>query len=346
MQEKTKEDKRGNMLGKKECTIYDIARMAGVSATTVSRVVTNHPNVKKSTRLRVQKLIEQCHYVPNETARGLVNQSSRLIGILITDVRLTHHADGVFYMEQELARHGYVCLILNTGAEEEKLARSIQLLSQRKVDAAILMGSIYQTGAVKKAIEAYLPQTPVLLCNGYLDLPNVYGVIADERNGVGNCVSLLVKKGRRHPIYITDSDTPSSQMKEQGYIEAVKRELPGVEPVTVKAEGRRYGAYAATKKLMEAHPEADGLIYADDVLATVGLHALRDMGKRVPEDVSVVGINNSFQAELATPKLTSLDNMLYDQSLTVARTILELVQGNRVVKKMMICSEIVEREST
>lgn len=334
------------MQDKKECTIYDIARMAGVSATTVSRVVTNNPNVKKSTRMRIQKLIEECHYVPNETARGLVNQSSRLIGILITDVRLTHHADGVFYMEQELARHGYVCLILNTGTEEEKLARSIQLLSQRKVDAAVLMGSIYQTGAVKKAIEAYLPQTPVLLCNGYLDLPNVYGVIADEKNGVENCVSLLVKKGRRHPAYITDSDTPSSQMKGQGYADAVRRELPGTEPVTVKAEGRRYGAYVATKKLMEEHPETDGLLYADDVLATVGLHALRDMGKRVPEDVAVIGINNSFQAELATPKLTSLDNMLYDQSLTVARTILELVQGNRVTRKVMICSEIVEREST
>lgn len=334
------------MEGKKECTIYDIARMAGVSATTVSRVVTNNPNVKKSTRTRIQKLIEECHYVPNETARGLVNQSSHLIGILITDVRLTHHADGVFYMEQELARHGYVCLILNTGTEEEKLARSIQLLSQRKVDAAVLMGSVYQTEAVKKAIEAYLPQTPVLLCNGYLDLPNVYGVIADEKNGAENCVNLLVRKGRKHPAYITDSDTYSSQMKERGFAEAVRRQLPGTKPIAVKAEGRRYGAYAATKKLMEEHPETDGLLYADDVLATVGLHALRDMGKRVPEDVAVIGINNSFQAELAMPKLTSLDNMLYDQSLTVARTILELVQGNRVTKKVMICSEIVEREST
>lgn len=334
------------MQEKKECTIYDIARMAGVSATTVSRVVTNNPKVKKSTRAKILKIIEENHYVPNETARGLVNQSSRLIGILISDIRLTHHADGVFYVEQELARHGYMCLILNTGMEEEKQARCIQLLSQRKVDAAVLMGSIYQTEVVKKAIEAYLPQTPVLLCNGYLDLPNVYGVIADEKAGVENCVSLLVKKGRKHPAFITDSETPSSLIKMRGFEDAVRRELPEIKAVVVRAEGRRYGAYLATKQLMEKHPETDSLLYADDVLATVGLHALRDMGKKVPEDVAVIGINNSFQAELAIPKLTSLDNMLYDQSLTVARTILELMQGNRVTRRVMICSEIVEREST
>lgn len=334
------------MQDKKECTIYDIARMAGVSATTVSRVVTNSPNVKKSTRAKVQKLIEQCHYVPNETARGLVNQSSRLVGILISDVRLTHHADGVFYVEQELARQGYMCLILNTGMEEEKQARYIQLLSQRKVDAAVLMGSIYQTDTVSHAIATYLPKTPVLLCNGYLDLPNVYGVIADEKQGVENCVELLVGKGRKHPAFITDSETPSSLIKKRGFEDAVRRELPGAEAMVIRTEGRRFGAYTATKNLLEEHPEVDSLLYADDVLATVGLHALRDMGKQVPRDVSVIGINNSFQAELAIPKLTSLDNMLYDQSLTVARTILELMQGNRVSRRVMICSEIVEREST
>ncbi len=334
------------MKEKKECTIYDIAKLAGVSATTVSRVITNNPNVKKSTRAKIQKLIEECHYTPNETARGLVNQSSRLIGILITDVRLSHHADGVFYVEQELARQGYVCLILNTGTEEEKQARCIQLLSQRKVDAAVLMGSIYQTETVSRAIEAYLPTTPVLLCNGYLNLPNVYGVIADEKNGVENCVELLAGKGKGHLAFITDNDTPSSRIKVQGFADAVKRVLPETEPVIVHAEGRRYGAYTATQKLLEEHPETDGILYADDVLATVGLHTLRDMGKKVPRDVAVIGINNSFQAELATPRLTSLDNMLYDQSLTVARTILELMNGNRVTKKVMICSEIVEREST
>ena len=131
-----------------EVTIYDIAKLAGVSASTVSRVINEYPHVKKSTRARVLKLLDEYHYVPNETARGLVNQSTRMIGILISDIRTTHHTDGVYYIEQELSKQGYSCLIYNTGSSKKDQTRYIQLLSQRKVEAAVLMGSIYQTEVV------------------------------------------------------------------------------------------------------------------------------------------------------------------------------------------------------
>ena len=87
-----------------EVTIYDIAKLAGVSPSTVSRVVNGYPHVKKTTRARVLKLLEEHHYVPNETARGLVSQSSKMIGILISDIRTTQHTDGVYYIERELSK--------------------------------------------------------------------------------------------------------------------------------------------------------------------------------------------------------------------------------------------------
>lgn len=118
------------------------------------------------------------------------------------------------------------------------------------------------------------------------------------------------------------------------------------ELVTAKTDNTRLGAYSATRKLLEEYPETDGIVYSDDVLATVGVHALRELKRKIPEEVAVIGINNSFYAELSTPQLTSLDNMLYDQSLTVVRTLLDLLTGNHVNRQVMICSEIVERETT
>lgn len=150
---------------REEYTIYDIARLAAVSPSTVSRVINNHPYVKEETRARVLQLLKEYNYVPNETARGLVTQSSRLVGILISDIRTTHHADGVYYIERELTRQGYCCLILNTGQTEADQVKYVQILSQRKVDAAVMMGSIYQTEAVGRAIAAYLPDTPVVIRN-------------------------------------------------------------------------------------------------------------------------------------------------------------------------------------
>lgn len=329
-----------------EVTIYDIAKMAGVSPSTVSRIINNYPHVKKATRARVQKLLQEYHYIPNEAARGLVTQASRIIGILISDIRTTHHTDGVYYIEREFVRQGYCCLIFNTGRDEREQARYIQLLSQRKVEAAVLMGSIYQTDAVKNAIETYLPTTPVVICNGYLDLPNVYGLIADEQSGVFDCVKLLTTKGKKHLAYVVDHDTPSNRLKQQGFEAGVAKFCNGAAPIVIKTDETRSGAYEATQKLMQQYPETDGIIFAEDLLALIGTRALTDMRLQIPEQVSVIGINNSVFAENSIPTLTSLDNMLYDLSLTAARNIQAIQQGQRVNKKMMIFSKIIEREST
>ena len=97
---------------------------------------------------------------------------------------------------------------------------------------------------------------------------------------------------------------------------------------------------------MERYPDIAGIVYSEDDLAMIGLRVLADLGRRVPEDVQVIGINNSQFSRLSIPTLTSLDNMLYDVSMTAVRHIMALLTGQRVSKKMLICTEIVRRDST
>lgn len=327
-------------------TIYDIAKLAGVSPSTVSRTANNQPGVKKSTRARIMKLLEEYSYTPNETARSLVTQSSRLVGVLISDIRKTHHTDGIFYLQRELSKRGYACLIYNTGTDEKEQSQYIQLMEQRKVDAAVLMGSIYQSEGMKRSIKKHLSAIPVFICNGYLDLPNVYGLIADERGGVSNCVELLVDKGRRQLAFIVDHYTPSNTLKRQGFEEGLARYLPGSEPIIIEAGMATGDIYSATQRLMSDHPAVGGIIFSEDLLAIIGIRALKEMGLKVPEDVAVIGINNSRYTEVCTPTLTSLDTMLYDLSLTIAKDILSVLQGEHINHRVMIYSEIVERAST
>lgn len=327
-------------------TIYDIARYANVSPSTVSRVANNQPNVSEATRARITKLMKEYNYIPNETARSLVTQSSRMVGVLISDIRTTHHTDGIFYLQRELSRHGYSCLIYNTGIGDEEQLRSIQVLQQRKVDAAVLMGSIYQTDAIKRALKKHLSSIPVFICNGYLDLPNVYGIIADERGGVSDCVKLLADKGRANLAFIVNQYTPSNLLKREGFEEGMARYCPGKTPVVIESGTSLPGVYQATQNLLTHHPEIQGIIFSEDLLAVVGIRALREMGLRIPEDVAVIGINNSSYAEICTPTLTSLDNMLYDLSLTMAKDVYSVLQGEHINRKVMIYSQIVERQST
>lgn len=326
-------------------TIYDIATAAEVSASTVSRVINNRPGVKKATRERVIKYLEKYNYSPNEAARGLVNQSSKMIGILISDMRTTHHTDGVYFMERELSKLGYCCIMFNTGREDREKAEYIQILSARRVEAAAFIGSTFQSEPVAESIRTYMPNTPVVLANGYLDLPNVYGVIADERSGVSSCVEMLVKKGRRNLAFLLNDETPSNLLKRSGFIAGIAQ-FVGTKPNIVLAGIGKDDAAGATRALMRDHPETDGIIYSEDLLAVNGMRALKALGIDVPGQVSVVGINNSTVAEICTPTLTSLDNMLFDLSVTAARNLIDVLQGRHVAKKVMILSNIVEREST
>lgn len=329
-----------------ERTIYDIAEMAGVSASTVSRVINNKSGVRKETRERITKLLKQYNYIPNETARGLVNQSSRIIGILIADIRTTHHTDAVYFIERAFSKQGYCCLILNTGTDPKEQTHYIQLLSQRKVDAAIFIGSIYQNEVVREAVQIYLASTPIVLFNGFLDAPNIYGILADEEGGVRDCVKLLADKGRRHLGFITDVDTPSNLLKQRGFRTGIAMYC-GDEPVYMeKLRDGEENAVAATRRMLDAHPQIDGIIYSEDLLALAGLRAMLEDGIRVPEQIAVVGINNSRYSQTSFPLMTSLDNMLYDLSRMAVHILLQLLQGERVNNRMLLGTQIVERKTT
>ena len=329
-----------------KCTIYDIAKLANVSVSTVSRVVNNYPHVKKATRDRVLEAMKANNYVPDENARGLVTHTSKMVGILISDMRTTHHTDAIFHMERDLSRRGYLCVISNTGVEPREMALAMKQLSQRNVDAAILIGSIYQTEEVRESIAQYLPTTPVMMLNGCLDGPNIYGLVADEENGINNCVRLLANKGRKNLAFVVDRYTPSNRLKIQGYRKGMERFCGGAEPIVVKADEETQGAYGATVRLFDDHPEVDGIIYAEDLLAVAGIRAMTDLRLSVPENVSVIGVNNSQYAVNCIPTLTSLDNMLVDMSKRLIRNLVFVMRDREVEHRIMMRTQIEERKST
>ncbi len=322
-------------------TIYEIAEEVGVSAATVSRVLNNKTGVKKETRAKVLASVKKHNFSLNETARGLVSQSTKMIGILLADLRTTHHTDGIYYIQQELDRLGYCCLIMNTGYEEAEKVRYLKILKQRRVEAVVLIGSNFASPAVKDAISEYLPNIPIFITNGFIELPNVYGVIADDRQGVEACVRFLKGKGRKRVAFINGRHTPSNEMKLLGFQDGAG------DDALVFENGFDYNSTEEIiTTMLKEHPEVDALICVDDPVALMVLRILKDRNVQVPQQISVMGINNSSSAELSIPRLSSLDNMLLDVNLTTARSLVDVIQGRYVPKKIMVYSKIVERETT
>lgn len=328
-------------------TIYDIASKVGVSASTVSRVINNYPYVNKDTRAKVLKIMAEMNYTQNDSARSLATQSSKMAGILIADIRTTHHTEGVYYVEHEFSKNGYSCLIYNAGTDPEQQAEYIRILSQKNVEAVVLMGSVFQNVTVQNAIMVYLANTPVAICNGYLDGANIYGVTSDEHGGVMNAVKMLASKGRKDIVFVTNKLTPSNCKKLNGFNDGMKLYVRGGSSDVIEIRsGEVFDYMEATRQIMKSKPKTNAIIYSEDFLALTGLHALYELGIKVPEQVAVVGMNNSRYADISNPSLTSIDNMLYDTSLIAARNLLDVLKGEHVNHRMSIGTTLIERSST
>lgn len=334
-------------------TIYDIARQAGVSASTVSRVINQKPGVRESTRRRIQELLDENDYTPDISARGLVTQASRFIGILIEDIRVSHHTESVYVIEQEMTRHGYTCITFSTGPDPEQKAKYIGILEQRRVEGVILIGSMFGTKEVSSAIERYLPRIPVVIVNGSLDLPNAYNVLIDEERGTEDCVALMVRRGRRRLAYLMDVPTPSNQKKFKGFCTAMQRfglgsgpdhtiHAPGQDtnPVSAIARGR-----AGTEEILKKLPDTDGILCSTDALAVGCLQELSSRGIHVPEQVSLIGVDNTVYGLVCTPTLSTLDNKLSEVCLSSARLLLDAFEHRALSHKLMLFTEIIERGS-
>ena len=326
-------------------TIYDIATAAGVSASTVSRVINHKSGIRKETREKIEKLIEEYNYSPNVAARGLVMQSSKMIGILLVDIRVVHHIDNAFAIEQELAKRGYCSIIMSTGADEANIGSCIRQLEQRRVEGIALIGSMFMAKSTYHTIKTSLPNIPVVIINGYIDLPNVTGIIADEESGVTDCVALLARKGRKNIVYVNDADSPANRNKRKGFLAGI-RALGYPQNKIYEAATSYASGYEITKEILREDPSVDGIIYSVDLTATGGLRALLDSGRKVPEDISVIGVDNSIYAKISYPQLTSLDNNAESQSKLAVDLLIKALNDEPHERSVLLKTHIVERETT
>ena len=258
-------------------TIYDIAKEAGVSAATVSRVINNRPGIKESTREKVRSILEEHNFSVSATARSLVSQSSMMIGILISDIRNLHYTEGAYIIEKQMLKSGYCSIIMNTGTAGNEMASAIKTLSQRRVDGIVLIGSSFANDDVRSAICTYMKDTPFVIENGRINLDNVSEILADDKKGAYDAASYLLGRGRRHLAFINSNNTPSNSLKIEGFLSAV-----GDDGILIDGVPDSYdGGYEATRDLLQKYPKVDGIIYAVDILAVGGSRAILDMGKKI-----------------------------------------------------------------
>ncbi|MDD3213230.1 MAG: LacI family DNA-binding transcriptional regulator [Eubacteriales bacterium] len=332
--------------------IYDISEKAGVSIATVSRVLNGSNRVSPKTRERVLKVMEQQGYVPNAFARGLGLKSMKTIGLLCPNASDAYLAQALNFLEHDFRSHGYDCLLSCTGKALEDRSKGVELLLGKYVDGIVLMGSTFveDSEAGNAYLRAAAARVPLVLLNASYTCEHVYCVLCDDYRATMEATQFLLDAGKREILYLYHSQNYSGQKKLAGYKAGLQSR-----GVPVREELIRFFAedkmsvpevrdYILSIEDMGIH--FDAVLTSEDVLSVGAAKYARIANRNVPEDLAIIGYNNSSFCLCCEPELTSVDNKLEALCSQCVSTMLTVLSGGEAPQKMVFSGELVKRGST
>lgn len=332
-------------------TIYDISKKAGVSIATVSRVLNGSDKVRPATRKKVMDIIEKYDYTPNAFARGMGLHSLKTVGILCADSSDLFLAKAVYYLQQELQANDYESILCCTGFNLDIKKNYLDLILSKKVDGIILVGSnfIGTTEEENQYIKDVSTQIPIMLLNAAFDYPNVYSTLCDDYTAMAEVTSSMIEAGITDILYLYNSNSYSGAKKLGGFEAAMKEHH-------IADYGKRIYFYDGDpqrvkdiSRFMEPIYEKTpfhGVITADDALAIGAIKNAQQRGIRIPEELSVIGYNNSMLTCCCTPELTSVDNRLETQTHQLVQTLLGVLSGEEMPKQSVFSGKLIKRGTT
>ena len=318
-------------------TIYEIATLSGCSISTVSRVLNGNPNVSEATRKRVEETVAKYGFIPKQTARNFRKQDVTAVGLMMNDIRNPYMCSLAYTINRELSGSYVNTILCNIVDVEKEFIGQLDNLIEKKVNGVILMGSIFQHHICRVALERKYSGYPFVSINGNFGLPNVHEITQDQVSGTADAVRYLYGLGKRHIGYIYRHQSASDQRKFTGF-------RLGMESCGLKAEFAHEVANKsledgrqATEMLLKMYPRTDAILYSADVMAVGGVHYMNDCGIRIPDDIAVIGFNNSTSAEECYPPLTSIDNNGEICGQLAVRMMLRLINQQPVDDERVSC---------
>ncbi|MFJ9690637.1 LacI family DNA-binding transcriptional regulator [Kitasatospora sp. NPDC101183] len=331
-------------------TVEDVAARAGVSRGTVSRVVNGSPKVSAKAREAVESAVADLGYTPNQAARSLVTSRSDVIALVVPEgfERLRsepYFADVIAGISDELASTDLQLLLtlVRTERERERLAR---YLTARRVDGLIL-ASVRQGDPLPDQLERL--GLPTVLGGRRSERETLSYVHGDNAGGARSAARHLAARGRTAVATITGPlDMEAAVARLAGYREALAEAgLTPEEALVAHGDFTEAGGYAAMRRLLAETPALDAVFCASDLTAVGALLALREAGRRVPEDVAVVGFDDSVIARSTEPPLTSVRQPTQSMGRLMARILIEeIAEPGRPRRQVTLPTELTVRASS
>jgi DNA-binding LacI/PurR family transcriptional regulator len=307
----------------RQVTMEDVAREAGVSRALVSLVMRESPKVSEKRRTRVLAAAELLGYRPNAMARGLASRRTHTIGVLLNDLHNPFFAeimDGIFEAAEELEYR----LLIGTGRREAVgERRAVDVLLEHRADGLLLVSPRLPLDAIL----AVGRTTPTVVVGRPIREGHVDSVTTDDHAGGKLAVRHLAELGHARIAHIDGGRGAGSSARRAGYLREMAAR--GFEPRVVSAEFTEVAGVTAVERLLAAGGLPTAIFAANDLVAAGAMDRLEDEGLRVPEDVSIIGYDNTFLAALHHMSLTTIDQPRLELGRLALSTLVERVDGLR-----------------
>ncbi len=324
-------------------TIIDVARRAGVSKSVVSRVLRDAPAVSQASREAVLGSAHALGYRPNAVARSLVQRRTFNVGVLVSDLHNPFFAEVLDGLNQTANKHGFRMLISTGNRDREAEAMALDTLLELRVDAIVLAG----TRIALRIVEAAAGSIPLAMVGGAVPAPNVDLIADDDVRGGELAVEHLADLGHSRIALIDGGEGSGAAERRSGYLSAMRRLDLARHILVEPGEFTEEAGYLAARRLLATSSPPTAIATGNDLAAVGALNAIEESGRRVPEDMSLVGYDDTFLASLKQISLTTVHQPRRRiGELAMAAVLRRIQQRDAPPQRQVLTPHLVRRRTT
>jgi len=331
----------------KRPTIKDVAAAAGVSRQTVSRVINNRPDVADETRRRVWQVVKELDYKPSAIARGLVSNRTHTLGLITADFSDYFFTQVIIGAEAEARKRDYFFLLGSTERNPADEPEYLRLLTERQVDG-ILFARPSTERDDRHIISLIRQGVPLVTTAYHVSGESLTVVDVDNVDGGFQATQCLIKAGHRRIGMITGPpDWKSVKDRTEGYRLALEKgDIPFDQSLIEHGDWSYEGGYEAARRLIERGLDFNALFAQNDRMALGAMRALREAGRRIPDDVAIVGYDDIPVAAYCDPPLTTVRQPMQEVGRVATRLLIETIEGGATPpREVLLRAELVRRQS-
>ncbi|MED1512495.1 LacI family DNA-binding transcriptional regulator [Bacillus proteolyticus] len=325
-------------------TIYSVAEEAGVSISTVSKVINRTGNISERTRRNVLQVMDELNYHPSVVASALTGKQTKIIGLLIPDISNPFFAEVARSIEDRSYELGFHVMICNTDNDAQKEKKYLSLLTRQRIDGLIIASAFRNASLLENMVKQDVPVS--LIASEIYNL-SVNTVTVDDYKGAYLATSYLLSLQHRKIAIITE-DAKSNQLRLRAFKDVMKEEgIIVSRDYVVKTKATIQSGYESAKQLLRLPERPTAIFACNDLLAIGVMKVAKEEGLNIPEDLSIIGFDNTVLSTTTTPMLTTIAQPMKQMGTRVVEMLVEEMKHPKLCKKrLLLTPELIIRQST